>query len=125
MKIFRGAHSGDEVTLTDEQDLSKDNGAWAGSKNYVLNNTIEKNPERKSIVNIELSEDDIMALHEGLQLGRTAEVARLREIVDIYESALVTIRRRANLQKLSKKENFIEEIASLSGEALARVIQIR
>lgn len=44
--------------------------------------------ERKSIVNVEVSEEEILALYKGLQEGREAELAELRGKEKIYEKRI-------------------------------------
>ena len=122
MKIFKGAYTSDELTLTDQKDLSEDKTAWIYKRSFTMNSTKAMFAERKSVVNVEVSEEDILALYKGLQEGRDAELAKLRGKEKIYEKALREINQKAMLQRLRPTDDFSKVIQAIADEALKKFV---
>lgn len=120
MKIFKGAYTGDELTLTDQKDLSEDVKSWVYKRSFTMNSTKTMFAERKSVVNVEVSEEDILALYKGPQEGRDAELAELRAKGKIYEKALREISQKAMFQRLKPTDDFSQIIEEIADEALKK-----
>ena len=66
MKIFRGPKTTDSWQETDRQSVKEWARDWQPDKKLRFDGTIDKSGERHTDLGVEISEQDIIALHAGL-----------------------------------------------------------
>lgn len=86
MKIFRGPHSTEDWSITDNKVPSDYIENWEPRKKIILDGTIDKTGDRHTYIGIELDEDDVISLFNSLVNNlRVNNDNTLRAISEIRE----------------------------------------
>jgi cob(I)alamin adenosyltransferase len=133
MKIYKGTQSKSYDDVLDDPDslvytidLSDDFEAWEYEKIIKVNATIKQDPKRKSVAYIQLTEADIIALHQGLLLSLRERASKkndletaLKQIKKVTFSLLLSISTfnksdsNKSKQDITSLRNRIEQINKL------------
>lgn len=117
MKIRRGAKKGiGLLDLTDQKELQA--GEWKQQQRIVFDINKGLLPVRGSVVEVEITENDVDTLYRGLEEARRRELVLLREQVRCYEDTMYDIKRLAVLQRVAPKNDFHERVEDLLQTAL-------